>query len=364
MSNEATKKMLSMYEDRREPTLFLASFFQSPRENFFNSETVEIDVRRYNEKVAIVVTDLSTGFRINTRDPYTNKEFKPPLFKEAFKINEYDMIKRQPGQDPFQDPAYMANAMQQFAGGMVEVSDLINRAVEWQASQVMQTGTLTLVDEDGNAAYTIDFKPKATHFPTAGTAWNAASPTILADLESLMDVIRDDGKRDPGISIWGIDSYNAALNNDDFRQLFDTRRIDAGAITRMRDMGQGGKFRGTLDVGNYPLEIWTYNGRFEHPSTGNITKFIAGDKVVILGEDSRLDLVWGNVPKILPPEQRVQRFASMLPNRIRQPGRGGTDMITSVWTTDSGDHLFGGISARPLAIPTGIDTIGCLDTGV
>lgn len=361
MSNESTIKMLRMYEEQQPVTMFLSSLFQSPAENFYTSEEVEIDVERSDEDVAVVVTDLSSGYHMNENSLYTNKRFKPPLFKEAFELNAYDMIKRQAGQHTFLEPAYQANLMMQFVKGMVKVEKLIQRATEWQASQVLQTGTVTLVNAAGATAYTIDYKPKATHFPTAGTAWDAASPTILADLESLMDVIRDDGKLDPGVSIWGIDSYNAALNNDDFKALFDTRRINAGEITRMRDMGQGAKFRGTLDVGNYPLEIWTYNGRYKHPSTGTITKYIAGDKVVILAADGRRDATWGNVPIILPPEQRVLPFA---PPRVRRAGAGGADMITNTWTTDDGEHLFGGISARPLLIPTAIDTFGCIDTGV
>lgn len=361
MSGTATKKMLRNYEERQPVTMFFSSLFKSPAENFHKSETVEIDIERSDEDVAIAVTSLATGYNFNEANLYTNKEFTPPLFKEAFAINAYDMIKRQAGQDPFQSPAFQANAMSQFSKGMAKVERLILRATEWQASQVMQTGTVTLVNAAGVAVYTIDYKPKASHFPTAGTAWDAASPTILADLDSLMDQIRDDGKEDPDISVWGIESYNAALDNADFRALFDTRRVNAGEITRLQDRGNGAKFRGTLDVGNYPLEIWTHNGRFKHPQTGTITKYLAGNKVSIFSSTGRRDMTWGNVPIILPPEQRVLPF---VPARVRREGAGGVDMITNTWCTNDGEQLLGGISARPLAIPTAIDTLGCINTGV
>jgi hypothetical protein len=361
MSNTATKKMLRKYEERQPVTMFFSSLFQSPLENFHNSETVEIDIERSDEDVAIVVTDLSTGYRMNESSLYTNKEFTPPLFKEAFAINAYDMIKRQAGNHPFQDASFQANAMSQFSEGMAKAERLILRATELQASQVMQTGIVTLVNSAGTTVYTIDYKPKASHFPTAGTAWDAASPTILADLDSLMDQIRDDGKEDPDVSVWGIESYNAALANADFRALFDTRRVNAGEITRLQDRGNGAKFRGTLDVGNYPLEIWTHNGRYKHPQTGTITKYLAGDKVCIFSSSGRRDMTWGNVPIIIPPSQRVLPF---VPQRVRRTGAGGVDMITNTWCTADGEQLFGGISARPLAIPTAIDTLGCIDTGV
>lgn len=361
MSNEATKKMLRMYEENQPVTLFLSSLFQSPPENFYNSETVEIDIERGGEDVAIAVADLSTGYNLNQNDLYTNKEFKPPLFKEAFAINAYDMIKRQSGMHPFEDPTYQASAMRQFVKGMIKCENLIHRATEWQAAQVLTTGTVTLVNAAGAAVYTIDYKPKAAHFPTAGTAWNGVNPTIRSDLASLADVVRDNGKQDTDVAIFGIGSLNAALVDADFRALFDTRRINIGEITALEDRGNGAKFRGTIDLDNYPLEIWTYNGRYKHPQTGTITKYIPDDKVVIMSSAGRRDLTWGNVPIILPPERRVLPF---VPPRVRRTGAGGADMITNTWTTDDGEQLFGGISARPLAIPTAIDTFGCLDTGI
>jgi hypothetical protein len=362
MSNESTKKMLSMYSERKPAPMFLASLFTSPRENFHNSESVEIDIERGEEDVAIAVKDLSTGYHLNTTDLYVNKEFIPPLFKEGFRINAFKMIKRQPGQNPFQDPNYQANAMREFTQELVNASNLIRRAVEWQCSQVLTAGTVTLKDENGNAVYEIDYNPKTTHFPTAGTAWTAASPTIRNDLESLMDVIRDDGKEDPAIAIFGQGSFNAAFDNSDFRQLFETRRVDFGSISPMQEIGgQGGKFRGRVDIGAYPLDIWTYNGRYRDPETGTITKYVPDDKVIILSPGGRRELTWGNVPIIVRPEQRVMPF---LPPRISVTGAGGMDLITNVWTTDNGEQVLGGVSARPLAIPVAIDTYGCLDTNI
>jgi len=362
MSNEATTRMLRMYEQTAEPAGFFASLFQSPRENFYNSEGVEIDIMRDDEDVAIVVTDLSTGYRINSADIYTNKRYIPPIFKEGFSLTGYDQIKRQPGQDPFQDPQYQVNMMAGFMRELRKVEKKIRRAVELQASQVMQTGVVTLTDASGNALYTLSFQPKATHFPTANVAWDAgATATIAADLESLMDVIRDDGKSDPRPSLWGLDAYQAALGNADFLAIFDSRRANQGEIVPMQERANGAKYRGTIDLGNYPLDIFTYNGKYKHPQTGTLTPYMDPAKVCIWVEDTRLDGTWGNVPFAVPPERRVLPF---LPPRMQRAGAGGVDMITNAWVDDKGEHLFGGISARPLMIPTAIDTFGCIDSDV
>lgn len=361
MAYQSTVKMLDMYKEQQPVTSFLSSFFQSPLRNFHNSEEVEIHIQRGDEDIAIAITDLSTGYNMNQNDLYTVKKFKPPLFKEAFPINAYDMIKNQPGMNFYEDPDFQANAMSQFVDGMIKCENLIRRTTDLQAAQVLTTGIVTLVNAAGTAVYTIDYKPKASHFPTAGTAWTGVNPTIRSDLSSLADEVRDDGKIDPDIFIFGIGSLNAALNDSTFVDLFDNRRINVGEITALQDRGNGAKYRGTIDLDNYKFEVWTYNGRYKHPQTGVMTKYIPDDKVVCLSSQGRLDLTWGNVPIIVPPDQRILRF---LPPRVRRTGAGGADMITNAWVTPDGEHLFGGVSARPLAIPTAIDTFGCLDTGI
>ena len=44
MSDTTTKRMISSYTQAAAPTLFLSSFFRSPRENFHDSEEIEIDI--------------------------------------------------------------------------------------------------------------------------------------------------------------------------------------------------------------------------------------------------------------------------------------------------------------------------------
>jgi hypothetical protein len=43
-STTATKKMLSAYFQEGPTTMFFTGFFQSPPENFYEAESVEIDV--------------------------------------------------------------------------------------------------------------------------------------------------------------------------------------------------------------------------------------------------------------------------------------------------------------------------------
>ena len=358
MSDLVTKKMLASYEQDAEPSLFFSGMFQSPRSNFHNSEEVEIDIVRSEEDISIAIHDLSTGARSNSNDLYTNKAFKPPIHKEAGPINAHNMIKRQPGQDPFQEVDFQANAIAQGTRLGRKLQRKILRAIEQQSSQVLTTGTVTLIDENGVAIYTIDYKPKATHFPTSSIAWSSASSTKLADIQSLANVIRSDGLANPDMLIMGEGSYELFVNDDAVLTKFDTTRIAGQGLVSMKLMGNGGIFRGVVEIGNYKYDVWTYGGRYKHPQTGVSTAFIPDDKVIVRASTGRLDATFGGIPRIAGIDPRVP---SALTSRISVPGQ-MLDLQMNAWITPDGETMMVQAGTRPLMIPTAIDTYGCLDT--
>lgn len=360
MSNEITKRLIRSYLQEAMPTMFFSGFFQSPDINFHTSEEVEVDIERQDEDVAIVIQDLSTGARYNADDFFTNKKFKPPVFKEAAAINAFDLIKRETGQNPFQDPNFQANAIARAYRVFRKLEKKIRRAVELMASQVIQTGTLTLTDNDGNPLYVLDFKPKATHFPTASVAWGTAGADPLKDLEQLGDVIRADGLVDPDTLIFDAESFDLFLSDEKVAARFDNRRYEMGRVTpQMR--GQGATYQGSIMIGNYRYEMWTYSGRYKDQVTKVSTPYTQKGKVSMLSSTgTRLDLTFGAIPMIVAPEQRVLPY---LPSRISDGGS-GFDLTTNAWVTADGEQLHVSAGTRPLTIPTAIDTFGCLDTGI
>lgn len=358
MSSEVTKTMLNKYVETSPKSSFLASKFSNT--TFHNTETVEIDVTRSNEDVAIVIQDLSVGSRSNSADLYTNKNFVPPIYSESFPINSFDAMKRVAGSNPFQDPNFQVNISNKFMDSMKKVQEKIMRSIELQASQILTTGKLTLGDASGTELYALDFKPKATHFPTAGTAWNAAGATIVEDLRSLCNVIRDDGKDNPNEIFMGEESFEVMISNSAIRERLDNRRIDVGDIGRMRQVASGGTYRGSLQIGNFTLEVWTYPGRYTHPSTGTSTNYVPDDKVIVRANGGRLDSSFGAIPRIVTPEQRVLPFLPAVVNSEINPA----SLSTFAWVTPNGMQLMGEVSSRPLLIPTAIDTFGCLDTNI
>lgn len=356
MSDASTKKMISAYIERSAtPMPFLSGFFQSPRENYHSTEEVEIDVQRNGEDVAIVVQDLGVGGRNNEASRYTNKTFIPPIYDERFSLNSFDLLKREPGMSPFEDVNFMAAAARNLQGGMRRMEEKIRRAIELQAAQVLQNGTLVLTDAAGVALYSLDYKPKTTHFPTVGTSW-VTSTTKLADLESLADVIHVDGKSEPEKLILGKTALRYFLADAAVQAQLDNLRMDLGQIGRPQVRGGGGKYHGTISIGQYTFELYSYAGWYKHPQTGAATPYVDADSVIMLAP-GRLDLSFGAIPRIVPPDPRL---AGLPIGRVVN-SEGGMDMDTNAWVSDDGRNIHAAVAARPLCIPTAIDTFGCLD---
>lgn len=355
MSDKSTIALIDMYLEESEPVMFLSGFFRSPPQNFHTTEEVELDIQRDTDNVAIVVKDLSLPPNHNENTLYTNKRLKPPIYDEEGAVTSFDMIQRQPGQSTFAQPNYAANATKQAFQIFRKLENKIRRAIELQASQVLQTGQLNLLDKTGAIAYTIDFGPKGTHLVTP-TAWAADGTTgdPLGDIQSLSTVIRRDGKREPNKLIFGLGAFTRFLANAKVAaRLLQIRGalIEAAPVVR----GQGATFQGWVWAGHYRFEMWTYDGFYAHPQTGVLTPFVSDNKVIMIG-DGRLDLTYGAIPMITAPDQRALPF---LPARISSSS-GGLDLTTNAWVTPDGKRVMVSAGTRPLTIPTAIDTYGCI----
>ena len=364
MSGSATKRMIEAYVKMSSVIPFLSGFFQSPQRNFHNSEEVEIDIIRDDEELAIAIQDISTGYRFNSDDQYTNKSFAPPILKEAFAINSFKLLKRGYGKDPFQNNDFRVNLIERLMIGMAKIERKIRRTIELQAAQILQDGAVTLVDLNGNEMFSINFNPKGTHFVTAGTAWNAGGATIADDISAISEVIRNDGLEDPDQLIMGIDAFEAFIKDSDIQDRFDNRRIDLGTIAAAEVRGSGATFRGTVDIGNYRYQVWTYGGRYIDPQTQVKTQYIDPANVIVRSSAARMDATFGSIPnigKLLGATNKIS--LPMMPSRFSIAST-SIDLNTNIWLSEDGENLFSGVGTRPLLYPTAIDTFGRIATGV
>ena len=354
----STTKMIREYVQDTPAPLFLSGMFQAPRENFHNSLTVEVDVEREDEDVAVPLPNVSVGYRQNQSGSYTNKEAKIPVYKEAESIEAGELLQRQPGQSKNDDVLFQENGTRRALKAARKLEKKIRRGLELQASQILQTGQLSLTDANGNVVYEADYKPKATHFTNASATWGTpASSDPILDLTNLAEVIRNDSLEDPKRLIMGATAFENALKNTEFFNRFEGRRADLGQINRMATGGtRGGNYRGVVEVGNYKLDIWTYGGRYKPASGGSKVQYVDPNYVIMMS-DGRLDATFGGIPTF-GTDGRALRY---LPRRVGRP-QSAMDMFFNSWIDDSGEILTVGVGARPLLIPTAIDSFGRLNT--
>lgn len=354
MSDASRHKLLRAYiEESATPPGFLSSMFVTPPENYYDSEDVEIDIQRNGEDIAIPVQDLSGKGRDNEATLFTNKRFKAPIFDERFPVKAWEMMSRQPGMNPFDSVDFMSSAFTAMRSNMRRGEQMIRRSIELQAAQIFQTGTVTLSDSSGNAVYQIDFAPKTTHFANAAATWAGASNKLL-DLENMANLLLTDGHTIANQAIFGETAWRHFVADTAVQALLDNRRYELGSIREPLARG-GGVYHGTIVTGQYSLDLWTYPGFYKDPQSGNTTKYLAADKVIVRGP-GRLDLTYGAIPQLVPPDPRVA------PLTLGRMQGAGVDMHTHAWISEDERTIWGSVSARPLCIPTAIDTFGCIDT--
>jgi hypothetical protein len=344
---------LPLFNQRRAPNGYLQRNFTAKPGSTYSGKKVAIDIRRFGEQIAIVVQHRK-GPRLNDLDVFTTKEFEPPSYSEGVPFDVDMLLQRMAGVDPF-TAAYQSNAGQMVAymvDGFSLMADKIARAVELQAS------ILNLVNSDGDVLYTLDFKPKATHFPTVGTSWAAGGGNPLGDIEALAKRIRADGKVNPNRLTMGDAALNNFLKNDDVRHNLDSRRGILGDMNPRFD-NSGATFYGNVWAGAYKFEIWTYPEMYEDPVTGNMLEYVAANNVIMHSDGARLDRVNAIVPLPLGPDPRV---ANLLPGQMSMQGENGYELTPNVYCTPNGKQIMGELDTRTLLIPVDIDSFGCIDT--
>jgi hypothetical protein len=355
MSDASTRRMLEAYVEEAPAPRFLTSF--ATKQTYHNSEEVEIDVQRDSEEVAVVIQDLSVGTRKNEAGKFTNKMFKPPIYNEEGTVTSFDLIKRVPGQTPYDDPEFAANAVLRVFDVSRKLHNKVARAVELQWSQVLTTGELILTDDAGIALFSLDFQPKTTHFVTT-TVWAAdgATGNPLGDIAALAQVLRRDGRKNPNRLIFGGAAFTRFMANAAVKANLASLGMQGLFQLKAPEIGsEGATFVGYIAVGSYRFEMWLYDAVYKHPQTGVITPFIPDDKVVMTSAGARFEIAFGGIPRLVPPDPRVEQF---LPSRLNGPG---FDLSTYAWLTPDGLHLKVSVGSRPLVIPVALDTFGCLD---
>ena len=306
-----------LFRQMRSPTGFLSRRFTVKPGGIYNGLKVAMDIERFGEDVAVSVQKC-TGPNLNDISIFTTKEFTPPSYAEAFPVDACDLLNRMAGVDPFSAAAadYASQFVALMTKGFAVVDAKIQRAIELQSSQILQTGMLTLKDKGGATVYNLDFKAKASHFPTVATAWSAAGATPIDDIKALADLIRSDGKVNPNRITFGDGAWSSFLANQQVQDHFNNRRMELGVIDpAMED--SGAVLQGRTTIGSYVYDLWTYPEVYKDPETDAMLKYVDDDKVIIDSTNTRYDMTSARVPLLVAPDPRVSGLLRAVYHRGR-----------------------------------------------
>lgn len=340
---------------------FLSTFFRTSPRDIVDAESVKIDIMRGSRKIAPVISNWTQRGGKLEKSQYTQKEFTPPVSALGSDFAPGDLIEKVFGMDEYNsaNQAYMMQLQNLIMDTMMEIEAQFGRLFEFMASQIFQTGELELYDENGNIAYTIDFYPKATHFPTVSVAWSDEDSDPDTDIANLIDIIKQNGRVQIRNIVFGAGALDNYLRNTKVDDKFDIRRYISGEYNPQRQ-NDDVILLGDLLIGTNRVRAWKYEGLYEHPNGGAVTKFVDDDNVILLPDTAGMNVdlrrIYCRVPTITGIDPR---FASIVPARMDLENRAYTPRV---WVDGGADALNVELKTRPLLIPVSIDTFGCLTT--
>jgi len=354
-----TYKMLRPFVKGIEAPMFLSGFFQADGvDAFHNQKKIQIDKEQEAERVAIPVDSVTSNYNFNNSNDRDEMEVTPPVYKEGEKVSTEDLYDRATGVDPYKNNDFQRNGSRLAFKAAVRLRRKVRRALELQASQILTTGELDLIDDSGATKYALDYNMSSSLFPTASVAWSTAATAVpLDDIGGLCQVIRLGGN-DAKIAIMSAESFEAAMAVTAFEKRFTAVNANVGALQDMRNPGtRNGNFRGRLQVYDWTLDIYTYGAVYDAITTGTAgTKYVTAKKCIIMS-GGRLDATFGGIPRF-GSDQQALRY---LPGRISSQN-GRMDMTFNAWFDNPREVLSIGVGTRALLIPTDKTAFGCLDT--
>jgi hypothetical protein len=356
---------LESYKEEKVFIPFLSTFFRTRPSDIVDAESVKIDIMRKGRRLAPVISSMSGNGSRRKSSQYTNKQFTPPVVGERADFHNADLISKAFGKDEYSSSnvSYMMQLQDNIMNVMQEIEKEIYRTIEYQASQILtRAGGLSLYDENGVVAYTLDFQVKAAHFPTVSTSWSDANAAPDDDIIALYDLIKQASGADAKNLIFGKTAWKNYVGNTKIQDKFDIRRIDPLTI-KMREQSTDVKLMGEFQIENQIFVAWIYDGYYEDPANSYaVTPFVPADKVIMIPDPGSANTdfrkVYCTVPSI---SKAMGRDLGIVPTNLALDNRSYT---ARTWLDENGDQLNTELKTRPLLIPVSIDSFGCIDTEI
>lgn len=355
--------MLEVYkQDSKSARLgFFSSYFKTKEEYFTDAEKINIDSIMATRREMPVVTSLS-GEPVKVASPSFNSlEVVPPTYLSERVIDIKEMLKREPGETEWLSAGERVNWLTGMANkirdGKNLITNMITRSLEKQASQVIQTGTITLTDQNGNNAYVLNLGKDTNQIVdvnTSSTKWDATGGDPEKDIDSLAQYIADHAYVNCTTLIFGRKAWESFVSHAKIEKKINKETFNMGSLANeVRNHGE--IYKGFIILGSFRFNLYVYNAAYESFLTGTSTRYLDEKSVLVMPEYEDLDFRLLNaVYPMIPSESR---FANLVPDEVRL---NGVRFYNKVYTDETANAYKVQVAARPLCLPVSMDNWGVL----
>lgn len=339
-----TKRIISTFSDDAPVRSGLSAFFP-PVTSI--EKMVGIEVERNRQLVAVDVQRCTDPNR-NKFSIAAEKLYIPPFFNEAWDFTSCQRYDVTFGHKTNPSATDALNMINEASKKMATLRRKIERAIQIQHAQVVQTGIVTMNNGDN-----IDYKRKAASMVAlgAGFRWNEATGVPLNDLGLGGEFLREVGLSAGNTinAIFGRDAFAAFMNNVQVKARADFRRISRLEIGMPQfDNTTGLVFHGQIGTADYSINLWTYNEVYEN-AAGAKVKYLDVKNVILLPEDFKGHTAFAGIPAIMRDKNNAEFPEWITPIEAEFYINNYIDPFKKA-------HWFE-IASAPLAIPVSVDRI-------
>ena len=352
------KTMLEVYKQdtRNARPGLLTSFFKVKDSYYTDSERIALDVVKSSRRIAPVVTAIGGNSVKIAKSIFNGVEVAPPVYSLSRPVDLYELLQREPGETEWtkEKANWAVKVANKLRDSKSDMTDMIMRSVEYQAAQVLQEGKITLTDENGKAAYVLDFKKSAKQLVTVTNKWDVSGSDPEKDLDAVAQAIADEAGVTATTLIFGRKAWDAFMKHEKIAKLIEKTSYDLGVFTN--DVrGRGEIYKGRIILGSFTFYLYTYNASFEKFEDGSLIRYLDEKNVLILPNEEDLDLRL--VHAVYPMLKSKSEFSNLVPDvaiidRVR--------FYNKVVDDEDTEATMMKVAARPLCLPASLDNWGCL----
>jgi len=260
-----------------------AGFSQWFPEETTPSLEVDVTVQRGSRKISVDVERFTEG-RATKMPKVTANKYIPPYHELEYYFNRDEVFMKLIQYGALGSPEGGAAIAQNAFDNLNEQRKMIQRAIQKQQSDILQTGIITLKNGDN-----IDFKRKPASMINVNTAGNPywSNPTTAKPLDDLAKgglFLRQIGTASGNeLNFIARSSVIAALmNTDQYKSFADYRRIDRLQVGMPQfTESTGFTYHGQIAAGtDYRVNLWSYDEFYEDEDEKSV--YYLSDKLGIL----------------------------------------------------------------------------------